>query len=249
MWPIIRTELKGCAETYDNIAEYRKEDMLSDKISVLEKYNTTYNINEFDQLMKSNFLKNVVSTSFLNSGEILDTMPVFPQDVLSTFVARLTKQIKDADLSLLSTVNAKMGQTTKDFVDIYRCTETLMLTYVQSWNTKNIDNVFIFFRISIDRLCLVKQDNKISKKVRNILANQLENKEMLASLEKIALIKHRLDRRFDVILSLFTYCWLSVVVQLIIASKSQSPRIQKKMAAYLHSYFLAEVRRKNKIDR
>jgi hypothetical protein len=50
-------------------------------------------------------------------------------------------------------------------------------------------------------------------------------------------------------ISLFTYCWLSVVVQLIIASKSQSPRIQKKMAAYLHSYFLAEVRRKNKIDR
>lgn len=257
---------------FENIVEYKKEDTLAEKIGVLEKYHVTYNISEFDQMMKSIFSKQVVSSAFLandNDGN----EPVFQQDVLATFVARLTRNIVNSDLALLSTVNAKMTQTVKDFIDL----DMSQVSFMQSWNTANIDNIFLFFRESIS--VIIRKKNivralkisqiddahksstsktvtvivKMSKRVKKVITNQSEHiGEMLASLAKIARIKSKLDKRLDVVLSLFTYCWLSVVVELTVAaSQTQIPnaKLHKEMTTFLRSFFRAEARRKMKLDR
>lgn len=259
---------------FENIVEYKKEDTLAEKIGVLEKYHVTYNISEFDQMMKSIFSKHVVSSAFLandNDGN----EPVFQQDVLATFVARLTRNIVNSDLALLSTVNAKMTQTVKEFIDF----DMSQVSFMQSWNTANIDNIFLFFRESIG--IIIRKKNivrtpkisqiddahkseksktvlvivKISKRVKKVITSQSEHiGEMLASLAKIARIKSKLDKRLDVVLSLFTYCWLSVVVELIVAAsqtQTQIPnaKLHKEMTTFLRSFFRAEARRKMKLDR
>ena len=95
--------------------------------------------------------------------------------------------------------------------------------------------------------------SKILKRVKKVIANQTEHiRDMLASLAEIARMKSKLDRRFDVILSLFTYCWLSVVVQLVAAaSQTQipNPKLHKEMTFFLRSFFRAEATRKKKLDR